>query len=379
MIPRFLLGVFLAAVIAVVGVSSYLYLDLRKSKVAVEPVKPTAAQPTPHTFTLPGTLYLSQSGALYSLSAGRFHQLTPEDGWMQPSLTPDGNLLAVHRTGFYSDVFELNRFGRPIRQLTNNTAPRRSYDTGDNHWSFYPRMTSDGKTVFMSYDKPKGGYEVDLSVWSMPTNSSLAKGTDWTYSQGYTGGDIQPVPVPGGIVYSKYLRNPDGSISSQLWFVSRPSPNTLYAGKALTNPDEDCREPSLAPAGNYLAMVCTYNKQISNLVIAPYSPGKLGARKPVITDQMVAQPTWAPDGSGIAYLAPALPDDPFQLFFIPSQAYFPPVPSPVPTPSVVPGGPQGTPAPSPTPSAAPAPPAVKPIQLTTSLGFDATSPIAWAP
>ena len=80
MIPRFLLGVFLAAVMAVVGVSSYLYLDLRKSKVAVAPVKPTAAQPTPHAFTLPGTLYLSQSGALYSLSAGRFHELTPEDG-----------------------------------------------------------------------------------------------------------------------------------------------------------------------------------------------------------------------------------------------------------------------------------------------------------
>ena len=94
---------------------------------------------------------------------------------------------------------------------------------------------------------------------------------------------------------------------------------------------------------------------------------------------MVAQPTWAPNGSGIAYLAPALPDDPFQLYFLPSQAYFPPAPSPVPTPSVVPGGPQGTPAPSPTPSPASPPPAVKPIQLTTSLGFDATSPIAWAP
>lgn len=188
---------------------------------------------------------------------------------------------------------------------------------------------------------------------------------------------MQPVPVPGGIVYSKYLRNLDGTISSQLWFVNRPYPKTLFAGNALTSAAEDCREPSLAPAGNYLAMICTYNKQISYLVIAPYSPGRLGARKIVIADQMVAQPTWAPDGSGIAYLAPALPDDPFQLYFIPSQAYFPPAPSPIPTPSVIPGGPQGTPEPSPTPSAAPPPPAVKAIQMTTSLGFDATSPIAW--
>jgi len=377
-IARYLLGVFLAVVVVVVGVSSYLYLGARQSRVAVAPVKPTAAQPTPRAFTLPGTLYLSQSGALYSFSAGRFHQLTIEDGWMQPSLTPDGNLLVVHRQGFYSDVFELNRFGRPIRQLTNNVAPRRSYDTADNHWSFYPRITADGKTVFMSYDKPKTGYEVDMSIWSMPLTGNIARGQVWSdeaTDPGYTGGDIQPVPVPGGIVYTRYDRNPDGSIIGQLWFTNRPG----SFGKALTAPGEDCREPSLSPAGNYLAMVCTYGKQISNLVIAPYSPGRLGARQAVITDQMVAQPTWAPDGSGIAYLAPAIPDDPFQLFFLPSQAYFPPAPSPIPTPSVIPGGPQGTPVPSPSPSAAPAPPPVKPLQMTTSLGFDATSPIAWAP
>lgn len=377
MIAKFLLAVFLAALILVVGVSSYLYLGARQSKVAVAPVKPTAAQPTPRAFHLPGTLYLAQSGALYSFSAGRFHQLTIEDGWMQPSLTPDGNLLVVHRQGFYSDVFELNRFGRPIRQLTNNVAPRRSYDTGDNHWSFYPRMTADGKTVFMSYDKPKAGYEVDMSIWAMPASGTIARGQIWSDSPadpGYTGGDMEPIPVPGGIVYTRYDRNPDGSIIGQLWFTNRPG----SFGKALTAPGEDCREPSLAPAGNYLAMVCTYGKQISYLVIAPYSPGNLGARRAVITDQMVAQPAWAPDGSGIAYLAPALADDPFQLFFLPSQAYFPPAPSPVPTPSVIPGGPKGTPVPSPSPSPAPAPPPVKPIQMTTSLGFDATSPIAWA-
>jgi hypothetical protein len=377
-IAKFLLGVFLVVVTLVVGVSSYLYLGARQSKVAVAPVKPTAAQPTPRAFHLPGTLYLSQSGALYSFSAGRFHQLTIEDGWMQPSLTPDGNLLVVHRQGFYSDVFELNRFGRPMRQLTNNVAPRRSYDTGDNHWSFYPHITADGRTVFMSYDKPKSGYEVDMSIWSMPLTGNIARGQVWSDESadpGYTGGDIQPVPVPGGIVYTRYDRNPDGSIIGQLWFTNRPG----SFGKALTSPGEDCREPSLSPAGNYLAMVCTYGKQISCLVIAPYAPGNLGARKAVITDQMVAQPTWAPDGSGIAYLAPAIPDDPFQLYFLPSQAYFPPAPSPIPTPSVIPGGPVGTPAPSPSPSPLPAPPPVKPIQMTTSLGFDATSPIAWAP
>ena len=126
MISRILLGVFLALVTAVGSVSSYLFLDARQSKVAVAPVKPTAAQPTPHAFTPPGTLFMAQDGALYSDSLGRFRQITTEDGWTQVSLMPDGNLLAVRRGTFSSDIFILNRYGRPLQQLTNNAAPRRS-------------------------------------------------------------------------------------------------------------------------------------------------------------------------------------------------------------------------------------------------------------
>jgi hypothetical protein len=374
-IPRVILGAFLAALMVVTGVATYLYLGSRQSKLAALPQKPTSASPSPHAFVLPGTLYLAQSGALYSLSAGRFHQLTQEQGWMQPALTPDGvNLLAVQRAAFHSDVFLLTRFGRPLRQLTANSARARSYDTGDNHWSFYPMLTADGRTLFMSYDSPKYGYEVDLSVWSVPFGASIRQGRLWTNSQGYTGGDVQPVPVAGGVIYSKYLRNPDGSITSQLWFTTRPG---AY-GVPLTSPGEDCREPSRSPDGLDFAMICTYGKQISNLVIAPWNGSRLGARQTVISDQMVAQPTWAPDGSGIAYLAPALPDGPFQLWFMPRTRYFPPVPSPVPTPSLVPGGPEGTPVPSPSPSPPPPPPVVNPIQITTDLGFDAASTMAWA-
>jgi hypothetical protein len=376
MIPRFLLGLFLALVMVFTGTSTYLFISSRQSRIAVAPLKPTAVAPTPHAFVLPGTLYLEQSGALYSLIAGRFHQLTPEEGWTQPSLFPDmKDMLAVKRSGFYSNVFVLNRFGHALGALTNNAAGKYSYDTGDNHWAFYPRLSLNEATVFLSYDSPKFGYEVDLSIWQMPYNGSIRQGRIWTDindATGYTGGDVEPIPVPSGILFTKYVRQPDGSIFSQLWFTNSAG----SYGRPLTGANEACADPSMSPDFHYVAMVCSYTKQLAYLVIAPWYGSSLGPRSVIISNQFVAQPIWAPDSSGIAFLAPTAPDGPFQLWFLPSQAYFPPAPSPVPTPTPLPGGPV---APSPSPSPAPPPPVIKPIQLTTDLGFDASSPLAWAP
>jgi hypothetical protein len=372
LLPKIALGAFLAVLMAVVGVSTYVYLGTRQSKVAAPAQLPTAAQPSPNAFRLPGTMILEQDGALFSLSAGRFHQLTGRAGWMQPSFTPGGNVLAVKQTGYYSDVWMLNRFGKKIRQLTNNAAPPRSYDTGDNHWAFYPRMTADGRTIFLSYDSPKFGYEVDLSIWAMPAGGNLRQGKVWTDeydSPGYTGGDLQPIPVPGGVMFTRYDRTAEGGIISQVWFTSRAG----TFGRAVTTPDEDCREPSLSPDGHSLAMICTYQKQVSNLVIAQYSNGRITGRQAVITNQLVAQPTWAPDGSGIAYLAPALAAAPFQLWFIPRAAYVKPSPSPAPSASA-----GASPVASPSPVPSPSPLVIKPIQITVNNGFDAVSTIAWA-
>ena len=375
MISRFLLALGLAVLMVVSGVSSYIFLGGRQSKVATPPQRPTAATPTAQAFTLPGTLYLAQSGAIYSLSAGRFHQLTPEDGWTQPSLSPDNSyLLAVKRSFAFSDVYILSPFGQTVRQVTNNTAPARNPDPGARHWSFYPRMDRDGKTMFMSYDKPKYGYEVDLSVWAMPVAGTIAQGRIWTNSNGYTGGDMQPVPLAsGGIIYTKYTYGSDSKLGSQLWLTTKPG----SSGKALTPEGAACAQASPSPDGNQVAMICTYGKQVSYLVIASFNGSTLGPLKEVVTDQMVAQPTWAPDGSGIAYLAPAAAASPFQLWFLPKAAYAPATPSPVPTPSPTPGGPYSGSLPSPTPGDVPAAPVVKPIQVTTNLGFDATSPLAW--
>jgi hypothetical protein len=378
-ISKFLLAVGLAILMAVTGVSSYVYLSSRQSKTVAPPQKPTAATPRAQGFTLPGTIYLAQSGALYRFSAGRFHQLTPEAGWTQPALYPDGShLLAVKRSPSFSDVYVLSPYGGVISQLTSNAASaRNAWDPGANSWSFYPRLSADQGTLWMSYDGPKivgaNYYDVDLAVWAVPVGGSIRQGKDWTVPNNYTGGDMQPVPVPGGIIYTKYTYDENGNRTGQLWFTNRAG----SAGRALTPTGAACAQPALSPDGGNIAMICTYQKQVSYLTIASWNGSSLGAFHTEITDQLVAQPAWAPDGSGIAYLAPGGPAAPFQLWFLPKNAYNPPAPPAVPTPSPTPGGPHNGPLPSPTPSPAPVAPVVKPIQVTFNLGFDATSPLAW--
>jgi hypothetical protein len=364
-IARAGLAAFTAVVMLVAGTATYLVLGTRTSHVAAPPEKPTQATPSAKGFSLPGTLYLAQDGALYSLAIGRFHQLTPEAGWMQPSLTPNGaDLLAVKRAAEYSDVYELTRFGNVVKRLTGNAAAKRT-DTGANHWSFYPRLSADGKTLWMAYDQPKFGYDVVFSVWAVPFGASVKSGRLWTNADDYTGGDVQPIPVRTGMIYTKYSYGPDQRLVGQLWFTNR----AYSYGTALTTPGEDCRTPSVSPSGTQIAMVCTYEQQVSYLAIASWNGRTLGPRRIVLRNQLVAQPTWAPNGAGIAYLAPGVANGPFQLWWLPAAAYTPPAPSP--TPSAAPGA---TPSQVPTPSA---PPSVKPIQLTVDDGFDATSPMAW--
>jgi hypothetical protein len=378
-ISRFVLAASLAVLMVITGSVTYIYIGSHQSRVTLKPQKPTEPTPKPKAFVLPGTVYLSQAGAIYSLSAGRFHQLTPEGGWTQPALFPqDANtLLVVKNTGLYSDVYVMNRFGTMVRQVTDNGGPPRSNYTGYKHWSFYPRLSPDQGTLWMTYDAPKYEYDTGFSIWAMPFNGNIRQAKLWSRSGYYTGGDVQPIPMSfGGVMYTRYTYPSDGKSTGQLWFIGRANTD----GNALTTEDEDCRSPALSPGGAQVAMVCTYKKQVSYLTIASVNGASLGLRKNIITDQMVAQPIWAPDGSGIAYLAPDLnsPAGNFQLWFLPRDAYSPPPPSPVPTPTPTPGGPHNGPLPTPTPSAVATPAPIKPIQLTTTQAFDATSPLAWA-
>ena len=380
MISRVLLAIGLAVLMLFTGVGTYAYLGSRQSNLAAPPQEPTTASPSPGAFSLPGTMFLTQNGAIYSLSSGRFHQLTRAAGWTQLAPYPGNNLLAVKRSLLFSDVYIVSRFGRPIRSLTHNTAT--GPDTGARHWSFYPRLSHNNKTLFMSYDKPKYGFDVPMSIWAVPLGANINQvKAPWTISIDYTGGDMQPLPLAnGGLIYTKYSYV-DGKLSSQIWYTSQPEqqyccgsfltpPPGPGHGHALTRADEDCAQPSLSPNGKTMAMICTHQTQVSYLVLASFNGSSLGARRNLITNQLVAQPTWAPDSTGIAYLAPAQLGQGFQLWFLPKAAYVPASPSPVPSASPTPSAPAASPSPT-------TPVVVRPIKITSNLGFDATSPIVW--
>ncbi|HLQ60863.1 MAG TPA: hypothetical protein VK131_03275, partial [Candidatus Acidoferrales bacterium] len=285
------------------------------------------------------TLYLTnERGSLFKLKQGVFNLLQSEGGWTQPSPSSDGKrLVIVRRSGFHSDLYLLDQDGQEVAQMLGNAG--RYID--QNHWAFYPRLTGDGQKIFFSYDSPKGGYEVDLSIWALPVGGSISQARRWTDGTSYTGGDVEPIPLgSGGMIYTSFDFAPDGTVHPQIWVMPRP----FTQGTALTSMDDACSQPALSPDGTRLAMICTGGKQTSRLVVAQFTGSSLTGVQVLLDGQLVARPTWAPDGSGLAFLAPELPEGLFQLWWLSTAA-------------------------------AQTPPA--PVQLTIGYDFDATSTIAW--
>ena len=368
------------------GVGVYLYLSSHRSTFGQTAKKPDEANlnaknsPLSH---LAGTLYLVQHGTLYRLQHGTFTAVLNSPGgaagWTQPAFSPRGETLTVVRRDYaYSDLYLIDRAGKVQGQLTHNA----SAIVELNHWAFYPRPSPDGSSLFFSYD-PKdrfNDYNVVFAVWSMPMNGSFDQAKKWTLPEHFTGGDVQPVPLPSGaVLYTKYAFDGKSSrILGQIYFTTRAG----AVGEALTPPEDDCSQPALSPDGQRLAMICTHGKQFVDIEIASFDGSKLGPRQVLVADQLAAQPTWAPDGNSLVYLAPQGIGGHFQLW----QEQVPAAPSPsdalptrlptrpaAPPPGVTVGTPPVTPTPA-APIPAPLPP---PVLLTSELDFDPTSTIAW--
>lgn len=319
------------------------YLSISHAQV----VRPTSTTVT----ALPGTIYFAQQGAIYSLRNGSFQQLTPDGGWMQPAASPDGSrLVAVRRDVDSSDLYELGTNGRGVTRLTNNTARV----VEDNHWAFYPRFNLNGSRLYYSFDPkdPDNDYRVDFSIYAIaPPNSRSA--VAWSTPNQYTGGDVEPVPVSGGLIYTKYSIDDRSVVHSQVWFQRRAG----SPGVALTAADADCGQAAVSPDGRTLAMVCRHGAvdaaslEVAGLDLANL---KLGPPETLVGGQLVAWPVFSPDGKALAYLAPATTGGPFQLWTIAAAATSGTIPS--------------------TATAAASP---KPTQISNNLAFDSNSAPAW--
>jgi len=342
------------------GSGVYLYLGTLKSKVVKErPQSPTVTKPK---FVLPGTMFVAQGGQLFKLQGGSFTDISPAGDWSQPTLTPDHqHLVAVMRSGFYSDLYLLDLDGHIVKRLTKDDS--RVIDA--NHWAFYPQVSPDGANVFYGFDSPKAN-GVDLAIWSMPLNGLQRQARRWTDPFWYTGGDVSPIPLAsGGLLFVRHSIDPSTAVHSQIEYQSRAFAIT----KPLTAEADDCSQPVLSPDGTQLAMICTHGKQSASLEVAPFNGTTLGTPKVLLDGSLYASPAWSPDGKALAYLAPAGLAGHFQLWYLPlAQPEASAVATASPSTSASSGS---TPRPTPTP----APPV--PVQVTQGVDLAATSPPAW--
>jgi TolB protein len=307
---RWLIGTLLVAAMLAFGLGAYHAVGYFKgSHHAVR--KPTETSGP----TVPGTIYLVQSGAIYRFQRGAFRQITSEEGWMQPAPAPQGQLVAVRRQPNYSDLYILTSSGRQTAQMTHDAAPGPSVE--NNHWAFYPRYSPDGQSLFYSFD-PKdsfNSYRVDFAIFA----SSNGREVPWTNPNWFTGGDVAPLPLKdGALIYTKYSIDDSSQVHSQIWIQRRPG----SAGQALTSPDLDCGQPALSTDEKLIAMVCTSGSNLSaTLMVAPFDAAgpTLGAPATLVTNQLVSSPAFSPDGKTIAFLAPSSPGGAFQLWTVGSS------------------------------------------------------------
>jgi TolB protein len=306
---RWLIGAGLVVAMLAFGVGIYHVAAAFKGdhKVIRRPTAITAS-------VLPGTLYVAQGGAVYRFQHGSFNQITADDGWMQPTAAPNGQLVVVKREPNYSDLYLLSTSGRQMAQLTHNATPG---SVESNHWAFYPRVSPDGQTLFYAFDPkdPYNSYRVDLAIFASGVTGG-SRPVDWTQPNEFTGGDVTPVPLKGGgLIYTKYSIDDQSQVHAQIWIQRRPGSQ----GVALTAADLGCAQPAISPDEKFIAMVCSKgSNQSAELDVAPFDAAALTLGPPttLVSGQLVASPAFAPDGKTIAFLAPSTPGGGFQLWTV---------------------------------------------------------------
>ena len=341
---RLAAGIILVALMAGFGAAVHEGLGLVRrvhpgSAAATTPPRLAEIRPA---MRLPGTLYLAAGGDLLRMRGDTLSVMLRHDAdhrWMQPAVAGHGSLVLVARGAQSSDLYAVDGGGAGARRLTDDAAPPlRDGSLAADHWAFHPRPGPDGR-LWYSYDAPKAGFRVDLAVWSRPARGGWP--ARWSSPDGYTGGDVEPLPLPtGGVIFARYQLDAQAHIRSRLWLQTTPGD----PGRPLTAAVDDCGQPDLSADGAMLAMVCTEGQQTAQVEVAGFDGRSLGARRRLTADGLCAFPTWAPDGGSLVYLSPGGDGRGFGLWWLDTSASS----------------------------------SARPRQVLDGLGLDATSRPAWA-
>jgi len=276
--------------------------------------------------TLPGTIYVSQQGAIFVIKGSTVRRLPlPSSGaWIQPRALPDGSLLVVRRFDQYSDLYHVSASGRVLSRMTGDDQSSVNRTLQLDHWILWPAVSPDGTTVFFATDSPKPAprqsYEVDFSLWSAPLDGPIAVGdngvsggTRWSVPDAYTGGDIEPIPLPDGdVLYSSYANSGNGQVQSVLGLQTGPQSRMV----SLTTPAQDCGTPAVAGDGATVAMVCTNGGQTADLEVATLEGSTLSAPRVLVANCLCNSPSWSSNGANLLYMDASDPDGNFGLWYV---------------------------------------------------------------
>lgn len=315
-------------------------IELRPTARTAGPAPTVAAQGV----TLPGRLLFVKGGDLWLWQGESGRALTGSGDAFQPAWSPDGARIAyVQRGESYSDLMLMPADGGAPQRLTHDgsNSPPHSYERiYDSVWSLYPAFSPDGSEIAFAsqYGPPSGSPAADyhLALFGIPTGAGGGKTLLYADESGHVGRSVY-APDGATIVFADA---PDGAGTPQLYRYSRAA----ATAEPQPGAPEQSYDPAFSPDGRWLAFAARDGGRTDVFVSAA------GGGTPMrLTSLGTARaPAFSPDGALLAFLAIAPGANSFDLWVAGLQP-----------------GPDG------------APRALEPRQITSGLGIDADSGVAW--